>query len=110
MSSNVKRLCAVGGKIEVFTCSKHNYSGIDTPCPDCANGVKPVLCDGWRDVNKENPSHGAFIIMWIEGGNGSPLGGYIYDGCFIDGIYFGCDGEKKTPIAWMSRPNPPTFA
>jgi len=26
----------------VYTCSKHNYSGINAPCPDCITLSKPL--------------------------------------------------------------------
>jgi hypothetical protein len=30
----------------IYTCSKHNYTGLNRPCPDCENeSIKPVLLE-----------------------------------------------------------------
>ena len=96
--------------MEFFTCSKHNYSGIGTPCPDCDNGIKPQLCDGWRDARRETPTNGESYLIWIYGGSDERNEGYIIDGCFVDGMYFAADGLSVNAVAWMKRPAPPAFA
>ncbi len=63
----------------------------------------------WHDVKKELPKHNQLILMWVKGGNGSPEGGYILDGCYLEPDFYSPDGEDHEPIAWMPRPGKPSL-
>ena len=64
---------------------------------------------GWYKWPEIKPIQGQNILMWVPGANGAVDGGYIYDGCYIDGLFFTPDGEDHKPVAWMARPIPPQF-
>jgi len=53
--------------MKVFTCSKHNYSGIDSPCPDCADGGYAVLSDGRAVAQKEDEWMCVSGTIWMKG-------------------------------------------
>lgn len=110
--------CLNSGCVD-YTETRNNYCGRYADVTECDEmeprnlakpNAQPALSDGWRDARKETPANGDGVLMWVEGGNGSPGGGYILDGGFVHGVYYGCDGAKKYPIAWMPRPDPPAFA
>lgn len=55
----------------------------------------------WIDVNKSLPEQKQPVLMWCSG--------YIFDGVYVDGIFFTPDGESRKPLAWMPRLKNPDF-
>ena len=69
----------------------------------CSNGIKPQLCDGWRDAKKESPEEeGYYLIYW----RGNIEKEYWYNDKY--GKRWGYN--KNEVIAWRPLPDPPAFA
>lgn len=61
----------------------------------------------WRLAEIESPEEGQDVIIWVEGGNGSVDGGYIFDGMYTHGVFLLPDGEvSNTTKFWMPRISP----
>ena len=42
-----------------------DYAIASLECEQKAKGIKPQLCDGWRDAKKESPEEeGYYLIYW----------------------------------------------
>ena len=67
-----------------------------------ANGIKPQLCDGWRDVREDLPVKMGIVQIYTK--SGYAIGYYSDEGKWD--LFYGVD----QPIAWMPLPKPPAFA
>ena len=56
----------------IYTCSKHNYSGLGSPCPDCGTEDSSMTYEEIKKLYEDNCIHGAYKtrnphLMTFEG-------------------------------------------
>ena len=42
----------IPGKDTMYSCSKHNYTGLNNPCPDCKKELKEFAWEWYKRGNK----------------------------------------------------------
>ena len=77
-----------------------------------SNGIKPELCDGWRDVREELPEIGVAVLIMVTClsyhniEQGTYKGGDEWVNC-----WFSIRDKESYPVThWMPLPDPPAFA
>lgn len=59
----------------------------------------------WIDVNKFVPDQKQNVLMWCN----DKKGDHIFDGFYIDEIFYSQGYKEQHPLAWMPRPKKPKF-